>query len=75
MYERLAPRTELLVVFAHPPVLIDPGKRPFSHPSSPRASHGSNGFIRSGAWEESVATTIPLSPSLRTAEKRPYAVR
>jgi hypothetical protein len=34
IYERLAARTRPLVVFAHPPVLIDPGDRPLHYPSS-----------------------------------------
>jgi hypothetical protein len=32
IYERLDARTEILVVFAHPPVVVDPRKRAFHHP-------------------------------------------
>src|SRR5215216_1276409 len=34
IYERFAACTELLVVFAHPPVLVYPRKRPLHYPST-----------------------------------------
>src|SRR5215204_2600547 len=34
VHERLAGFTQLLVVFAHPPVVADPGKGAFHHPAA-----------------------------------------
>jgi hypothetical protein len=34
IYERLAARTQPLVIFAHPPVLVDPRNSPFHYPST-----------------------------------------
>jgi hypothetical protein len=51
VYQRFAARTLPLVVFAHPPVLVDSGQRPFHHPP-PRQHHkalGGNSFCQSRA--------------------------
>src|SRR5215212_2951270 len=32
IYERFPARTRSLVIFAHPPLLVDPGHRPLHHP-------------------------------------------
>jgi hypothetical protein len=34
VHERFAARTQPLVIFAHPPLLVDPRKRPFHYPST-----------------------------------------
>src|SRR5215212_5486212 len=38
VHQRFPARTKPLVVFAHPPLLIDPGDRPLHHPP-PRQHH------------------------------------
>jgi hypothetical protein len=51
VHERLSACTKLLVVFAHPPLLVDPSDRPLHHP--PPRQHqvalGGNSFCQSTA--------------------------